>query len=354
MLGITRREYVKTIGASVGVATAAGCLGSSSGNSITLNMGTWGGSWEKNVRETVIEPFTEETGIEVNSVAGGGGDRFSQIVAQQDGSPPVDVSLHAGSKLVQGSNSDLWLSLESDLVPTLSDIPDMFKGEDWVARVYTAGALLYNTEEVSSAPSSWEALFDSEYQGDISLDTEFPNHDLMTLSLLNTGGESYQEIDSAFELYSELIEDQDPNYVSTTDEFGNLLANESILIGRYWAARAAFWNNEDGTPVTATVPEEGAMTTMFGPGIPKNISDEKREAAGQLVEQMLSTESGRAFAEQVYYTSPNPNVEYPNNVREQIITPEDLDRLETPDYSWLTENQGEWRERANEIVNTQS
>ena len=120
--GMLRREYLKRAGAfsaAVGATTGlAGCLGGggNSGKPSTLRLGTWGGTWQELMIEAVVNPYEDDNDITVEYSLGDNTDRMSQIIAQSD-DPPVDVSQQDGAGLVRGSTEDIWMDLDSDLVP---------------------------------------------------------------------------------------------------------------------------------------------------------------------------------------------------------------------------------------------
>lgn len=352
---LLRREYLRRAGAfggaAAGVATA-GCVGGVGGGDQKpnkLNLGTWGGTWQDLMIDAVVKPYKEETDIEIEYVLGDNTQRLNKIIAQQN-NPPVDVSQQDGSGLVRGSNEGLWHELNNDLVPSLEKVPDNFKGDDWVMQIFAASALLYNPNEFDSPPKSWDAYLDTNYKGKVGLFTEDPTHDVLAFSLAQTDGESFKEVDKAFEMYEEVVKTMNPKFVTSSEEYGKLFAQEEVVLGRYWSARAAQWESE-GKPVRSVIPTAGAMSTNFGNAIPKNIKENKLEWAGKFIDYTLREQAAKVIAQNMYYTNPIPSINYPDNVKDKLVSSEDLKRLNVPDFDWVAENRASWRERANEIVN---
>lgn len=351
---LLRREYLRRAGAFGAAATgtmAAGCLGGGSGDEKpnVLNLGTWGGTWQDLMIEAVVNPYEEETDIGIEYVLGDNTDRLNKIIAQKD-DPPVDVSQQDGSGLVRGSNEDLWHDLDEDLVPSLADVPDTFKRDDWVMQIFAASSLLYNPNEFDSPPESWDAYLNTDYKGKVGLFTEDPTHDVLAFSLAQTDGESFKDVDAAFEMYEEVVKTMDPQYVTSSEEYGKLFDQEEVVLGRYWSARAAQWESE-GKPVRSVIPSAGAMSTNFGNAIPKNVDENKLEWAGKLIDYTLREQAAKVVAENMYYTNPIPSIEYPDSVKDKLVSSEDLEKLNIPDFDWVAENRASWRERASEIVN---
>jgi len=355
--GMLRREYLKRAGAfsaAVGAATSlAGCTGGGSDEKpSTLRLGTWGGTWQELMIDAVVSQYEEDNDITIEYSLGDNTDRMSQIIAQSD-DPPVDVSQQDGAGLVRGASEDIWMDLDSDLVPMYEDIPDNFKSEDWVLQIFAASALLYNTEQISEGPASWDAYLNSDYQGQVGLFTEDPTHDVLAFSLAQTDGESFKDEDAAFEMYEEVVSEMDPVYITSSEEYGQMFEQEEVILGRYWSARSAQWNSE-GTPVTSVIPESGAMTTNFGNGIPKNIPENRVEWAGEFINDTLQNNAAQVIAENMFYTNPNPDAEYPDDVESKLVQSEDLENLNVPDFEWIAERRSDWRERANSIIDEYS
>lgn len=347
--GMLRREYLQKAGA-VGTAAMsaglAGCMGSE--NADELIVGIWGGSWQELMEEAVIDPYEEDTDVSVDYVVGNDTDRFNRLIAQRD-EPPVDVSQQDGAGLVRGQREDLWLELDEELVPRIADVPDQFKTDYWALQIFAASALQYNTDAFDSEPDSWDIFLDSEHHGRVGLYTQDPTHDLLAFALHQTDGEDPTAIDQAFEMYEEVVAEMDPVFITSSDEYGNRWVNDELDVGRYWSARAASWS-EEGAPVSFAIPDTGAMTTNFGNAIPNNIPEERIEAAGEFIDYTLRDDAARLVAEQMYYTNPIDDIEYPDDVVDDLIQPEDLDNLQVPPFDFIAENRSDWRQRMQEII----
>lgn len=348
--GLLRREYLRRAGGigAAGAAGLAGCMGGGGGDSVdTLVLGTWGGSWQETMIEAVSDSYQDDTGIAMDYVIGDNTDRFNRLVAQRD-DPPVDVSQQDGGGLVRGENEDLWLELTEDIVPRIADVPSQFKSDYWTLQIFAASALLYNTDTIDSAPKSWDAYLNAEYEGRVGLYTEDPTHDLLAFALHQTDGEDPTAMDQAFDMYEEIVAEMDPVFITSSDEYGNRWQNGELDIARYWSARAASWG-EDG-PVGFSIPSAGAFTTNFGNAIPANTPEKKIDAAGDFINYTLQQDGAQVIAEQMYYTNPVPDIEYPEGVQDKLIQEDDLENLQVPPFDFIAENRSSWQQRVQEII----
>ena len=352
---LLRREYLRragAMGAVGGTLATAGCVGGGGGGNgkpSSLVLGTWGGTWQDLMINAVVEPYRKQTNIDFQYVLGDNTQRLNKIIAQKK-QPPVDVSQQDGGGLVRGANENLWHELNTDLVPMLEKVPDNFKATDWVMQIFAASGLLYNPEKISSEPTSWDAYLDPKYKGKVGLFTEDPTHDVLAFSLAKTNGKSFKAIDEAFKMYEEVVKTMNPTFVTSSEEYGKLFAQGDVVLGRYWSARAAQWNKE-GKPVRSTIPKAGAMSTNFGNAIPKNIPEEKLEWAGKFINYTLKEQAAKVVARNMYYTNPVPSIKYPKDIQDKLVSSEDLQKLQVPDFSFVAKNRASWRERANQIIN---
>lgn len=353
----SRRSILK---ASAGVGAAlsfGGCLGGGGGGDEkpdALTFATWGGTWQDVCQKASLDPFVEETGIEINYMLGGESERFQKLVAQED-NPPFDAAQFPTEYLARGENEDMFYSLDSDLVPVFDKVPDKVKSDTWLVHHFTASSLVYNTNTFDSPPEDMGVYLDTKYKGRVALGEptqRSPAFDLMAFSLYQTEGESYKEIDTAFEMYKEVVDTMDPKFPGATEQYGKLFQNDNIDIGRIWAARSASWS-ADGTAIDYVLPPNGAMMYSAGHAIPKNIPEDKLSYVGDLIQAFYTPDASNTFANDMNYPTVNPDVEYSEEVQNNVPTMDDMDNLLLPDFEWVGKNRDSWTTRANEIIQGQ-
>src|SRR3954447_13977117 len=124
-----------------------------------------------------VTPFEKKTGCDVTYKEAGTSDEMVKLMrtGQYDG---VSASGNATARLVAGGdvdpvNVDLVPNY-ADVVPALKDQPyNTFDGVNYgVPHGRGANVLIWNTDDVSPAPTSWDIMLDpdkaSEYSGKIS------------------------------------------------------------------------------------------------------------------------------------------------------------------------------------------
>jgi putative spermidine/putrescine transport system substrate-binding protein len=181
------RTTLTAIGASV-VLVLAGCgdddgggdaleeLGDGEGQ---VNLVAWAGYVEDGSTDPAVDwvtSFEEETGCQVNVKIGNSSDEMVQLMqsGEYDG---VSASGDATLRLIAG---DEVAPVNTELIPNYADVFEQLKNQPWnsvdgqpygVPHGRGANLLVYNTEQITTAPDSWGLMFepDSPAAGTVSV-----------------------------------------------------------------------------------------------------------------------------------------------------------------------------------------
>ncbi len=133
-----------------------------------ITVATWGGFFEESMAEFVYPPFTEMSGIEVDSVAKTIGDAWLVQVdqAKRAGEVLVDISGLIDIPMERGQTNALWEPLDTAKLPNIGNLTEIGKHYDrngvldGVSWGYYYIVLVSNTEAFPEPPDSWEILWD--------------------------------------------------------------------------------------------------------------------------------------------------------------------------------------------------
>ncbi len=143
----------------------------------TLKVGTYGGYFKDSFDQHIYPDFTEETGIEIESIAEPTGEAWLvqlQTAARAD-QAPADVSMMAQVPRLKGEQAELWAALDGDKLPQAENLYPHFVHRYEDGRINGIGAvswyitLVTNTDAYPEAPISWKALWDPENADRIGL-----------------------------------------------------------------------------------------------------------------------------------------------------------------------------------------
>ena len=225
-----------------------------------------------------ITPFEEETGCNVNVTYADSSDEMVTLMRQGGGSvyDGVSASGDASNRLIAGGDVG---SIDTALFPAFADViaplnPDggtntehyVVDGNVYGAPyMYGPNFLMYNTEEVTPAPTSWDVTFeaDSPYSGQVTAyDSPIFIADaamyLMAhnpdLGITDPYELTQEQFDAAVELLKQQNELISSYWALYTDEIDGFV-DGSMVVGTAWPINLSL--AELDAPVDQVVPSEG-------------------------------------------------------------------------------------------------
>ena len=277
---------------------------SSSNGKRVLNVCSWG----EYIDESLIDQFEEATGIKVNyQTAESNEVLYSQLSM---GGVDYDVIVPSDYMISQLIEEDMLAELNYDNIPNFEKIDDRFKNlsygpENKYTVPYTWGTLgiISNTAKVQEPITSWSAMFDPQYAGNVLLINN--SRDALGIALLylgysvNTTDEA--EIQEAYQLIADAVK----NGVyqgKVMDEVFQKMEGGNAAIATYYAGDylSMLENNED---LAYVVPEEGSNWFVDAMCVLK--TSQHKEEAEAWINFMASTEANLRNMDYIWYASPN-------------------------------------------------
>nr|WP_308188637.1 ABC transporter substrate-binding protein [Streptomyces sp. MNU89] len=240
-----------------------------------VNLIAWAGYVEDGTNNPDVDwvsDFEKETGCQVNTKTAASSDEMVSLMktGQYDA---VSASGDASLRLIASGDA---APVNTDLTPNYADVFEGLKNKDWntvndvaygVPHGRGANLLMYNTEKVKPAPTSWSAVFDkgSEYKGKVTAyDSPIYIADaalyLMAtqpdLGIKNPYALDRKQFDASVALLKEQNANIGEYWSDYLKEISAFKSGDSV-VGTTWqvivnAAKA------EKAPVEAVLPEEGA------------------------------------------------------------------------------------------------
>ncbi|WP_460688615.1 extracellular solute-binding protein [Nesterenkonia suensis] len=298
--------------------------------------------------EAVIDPFVEETGIEVQLDTGSNADRLSQLQLAGGDDPGVDVVLISDYYAALGQQDELFEPVEPSAVPTMEDIADFAVEDEYQGPAYSYQlyGTLYSTDVLSeSEASSWELWGDGSLSGRLALpDIAVTAGQLMVSGVAEQYGSGPYDIDSAYEVIGGWAPGILQFYSSST-EVTNLLTQGEIaaagtLNGFATDLMAA------GEPIAWTPPENNRYMATNRAMIAAGASHV--EGAEQFIDHLLSIETQSRSAELVGDLPVNLEAVVPEELTDVVgdIAEGPVEAgYQTLDATELVDTRGEWVDR---------
>lgn len=347
------RMFPAIVGASITALALASCASGTPEASdqseerpyegVELVVTSFGGDWEAALIAGVVEPFEAATGAEVTLVTAYSADALAQITAQA-GNPQYDVVHFSGGQELVAAQNDLILPIEPSALSTYDELQPLAvegiaDGYGPVIQVTPVG-LVYNSEKITEAPTSWTDVLDPAYAGHVAL-TDFSNtYGVLSMLRVNDAlGSSIDDVTEGLTALGNLAASGDAIVVASSADLQAAFAQRDIWLAPY-AQDYAETLRQAGLPVEFVIPEEG-ITASF---ITANVvaGRENPELAEMFIDFSLKAEAQQVFAELMRYAPVNTTVELSDDVAGSVLAADQFGTIERYDSQKIADNRQTW------------
>lgn len=266
---LTRREALKlaAIGGFAAVALPACGGGSESagegaGEKTTLKFITW----ETYDEQPWLDEYTKKTGVKLERVVAGSVDEL--FTKTKSGSVKFDLTMPDSGSIQRYKDAGIIEPLDLSKLKNVDNITDGLPWKDFAtiddevwAIPYNWGTqpLMYNADEIKTAPTSWQILWDPQYKGKVAI----PDDAYITIPMISLaiGQEDIFNLDDAG--YSELrdaMKDLRTQVTTLSTGFNdqlNQFANGQAVVGYCQNISEVFNLQDDGHNIQYVFPDEG-------------------------------------------------------------------------------------------------
>ena len=286
---------------------SVGFLSYATGSRPVVNVCSWG----EYIDEELITQFEEATGIRVNYQTAESNEALYSLL--KSGGADYDVIVPSDYMIGRLIAEDMLEPLDYGQIPNFSLIDDRFKNlsydpENRYTVPYTWGTLgiIYNTAVVEEEITSWRALYDDKYAGNVLLinnSRDAIGEALFCLGYsVNTTDEA--EIREAFAL----VADANRRGIfqgRVMDEIFLKMEGGNAAIATYYAGDylSMVDNQAEGVDLAFVIPEEGSNWFVDAMCMLKDAPHQRE--AHMWINFIASTEANLANMDYIWYASPN-------------------------------------------------
>ena len=285
-------------------------------------------SWGEYIDEDLITQFEEETGIRVNYQTAESNEALYSLIKM--GGADFDVIVPSDYMIGRLIEEGMLAELDYSAIPNYNLIDDQYKGlsydpENKYTVPYTWGTvgIIYNTTMVSEPITSWSAMFDEQYAGQVLMINNSRDALMAALCCLgydiNTTDEG--QLEEAFQLIYDAKE-KGVYQAFVMDEIFGKMEGGNAAIAMYYAGDylTMLENNED---LAYVVPEEGSNWFVDAMCVLK--SSQHQDEAAEWINFIAGTDANLANMDYIWYASPNAEAlaEYPAYYEEEYGEPLD-------------------------------
>jgi putative spermidine/putrescine transport system substrate-binding protein len=273
---VKRRVWI--VAAAFAAALSVPAAGIGHGNGLPTSIGKGEGvlnlvAWEGYTEPQWVNPFQKATGCKVHAKYAGSSDEMVTLMRQGGGSQydMVSASGDASLRLIYGKDvQPVNVNLVPDwknFIPQLKSPPhNTIKGVHYgISLQWGPNTLLYNTQKVKPAPTSWSDIYNPKFKGKVTVpDNPIQIADAalyLSKSQPSLGiKDPYELNQKQFDATINLLKQQKPlikKYWALASDEVDLFKNGGAVIGASWPLQTITLQNA-GAPVKDLIPKEGA------------------------------------------------------------------------------------------------
>lgn len=351
----TRRKALKSTGAAI-VASFAGCIGSSGGNTGTesLRYLDFGGNTQESVME-VFSGWAEENDVEIKQTSASG--TTEQISLMKQNPDSFDIIGMNDTGTVRAMNEDLIKAIDVDKIPNHMEnmregaqgLVFQMDGSDVKAIMREMGGTgyAYNTEKIDQDLSSWNDIKRSEFEGKVSLidwTADRLTNCAVTIGLdINSVPNDQAKTDQVFAEAKK----QDENVFSYWSDGATsvrYLREENAWICEAWAGRILALQEEGYEHIEYVVPDEGGAGWAGNFVIGKGTSND--EAIYDLLNYTYQRENLLTLSDKLGYMI---QVTDPPEKMKQLPDYAPIEDFAFRDWKKILPVQDQWTERLEKV-----
>ena len=285
-------------------------------------------SWGEYIDESLIGEFEAQTGIHVNYQTAESNETLYSLL--QTGGADFDVIVPSDYMIGRLIDEGMLAELDYSAIPNYDLIDPQYKSlsfdpENKYTVPYSWGTvgIIYNTKMVDEPITSWGAMFDEKYAGQVLMINNSRDALMAALCYLgydiNTTDEA--QLTEAFQLVKN-AKDKGVYQAFVMDEVFGKMEGGNAAITMYYAGDylTMLENNED---LAFVIPEEGSNWFVDAMCVLK--SSQHKAEAYEWINFIAATDSNLANMDYIWYASPNAEAlaEYPAYYEEQYGEPLD-------------------------------
>ena len=269
-------------------------------------------SWGEYIDESLIGEFEAQTGIHVNYQTAESNETLYSLL--QTGGADFDVIVPSDYMIGRLIDEGMLAELDYSAIPNYDLIDPQYKSlsfdpENKYTVPYSWGTvgIIYNTKMVDEPITSWGAMFDEKYAGQVLMINNSRDALMAALCYLgydiNTTDEG--QLTEAFELVKN-AKDKGVYQAFVMDEIFGKMEGGNAAIAMYYAGDylTMLENNED---LAFVVPEEGSNWFVDAMCVLK--SSQHKDEAMEWINFIAGTDASLANMDYIWYASPNAEVE---------------------------------------------
>lgn len=289
---------------------------------------------QKDLIDPVTELFTEATGVDIEWLENGLGDRLTKMAAEK-GSPTIDVALVPIGEAPNLLANEVTEPTNTDL-PNYEQLIDVAKMDGGYGVSVLQFGIAYNPAFITTPPTSWADLLDPTYAGHIAIPAMPNSGGYALLSMLSkvAGGDESDLSGAIGEIAA--FKGNVHSFIGSTVQVEEQIKSGEIQMYLDIGGVAIGAKTKRGVPIEFIVPEEGGPVSVNTLVIP--AGSDHLGCAEAFVAFMLGQEAQTQWATALYYGSSSSIIELPADLAASLYPAPGADDIVELDWATIATN----------------
>ena len=344
--GVSRRKFLKIGAAAVAGSGILGFPFVARPAVTELVLGTNGGIWYDRWYEGVVQHFEKAYGVKVIPFKGSSFELLQKALAERR-NPTMDITITFGETHARGKIEGIWAKPNYQNIPNIEKCYAFVRDKDGYSppSATLPWAIVYNSEKVKNPPKSFKEFADPRFKGQVMMGGTI-HQALILTSFAQTWVGDQHNIDAGFQALKQVMPNVSSFFGLQSDAQSKLQQGMGTVA--CWFATAAGRMREMGLPINCQIPVEGAWLypCIYDP----IVGTKKMELCEKFINFTLSEEAQLNLAKLERYTPFNRMVKVPPEIAKEILTVEEMQRLNPFDWLFIGKNMDSWFDRWNREI----
>lgn len=261
-------------------------------------------NWGENIDPEILKDFEKEFGVKV--VYDTYSSNQEMITKLSSGTVSYDIAVPTDYFVEQMIQEGMLQKLDMKNIPNFKNIEEVLQDPSFdpgnkysVPYLYGSIGIAYNKEKVET-PESWEALWNPEYKGHVTIQ-ETPREGV-SMALQQLGYDINQPTEEALNEAKASLSELKQNILAYDSTPAGKLINGEVWISQVYSDQAGIAMAENNN-LDYLLPEDGGMLWMDNFVIPK--TSENKYTAEVFINYMLEAEVSKKLTDAIPSSNPN-------------------------------------------------
>jgi putative spermidine/putrescine transport system substrate-binding protein len=297
-VGRCRKARIPVAMAIAAALLAACSSGAAAGNStVHLTMFVWAGANQNVVPEQVVAEYEKtHPNVKISLVVSDNTVTYPKMVAAKQTTPDdnyVDFGFFNASTFAQGEIDKMWSPLDPKAISNWNQVLPAYRpsNDEGIGYTDTTMGLLYNKSCVKSPPTSWSALWSSQFTNKVVW-FQYQWEPLLLAAELNGGSASNAA--PGFAIWSKHAKNFEA-LVTQNQQLENALTSGQACIAPWFYSIGEQWI-QAGAPLGFTIPKEGAVSYPSYLAMVTDLTPAQKQVVYQIVNLLISPRNDGDYA----------------------------------------------------------